>query len=128
MTSWLFFYLTASFGLILFFIRKYKHIRPQLNSIELENLAEYLDASIKFIDVRSDKEWERDSWEPAINIPHDQIAGVDFELNQKVLLVCNSGIRSLHAATTLAKRGFKEVSYFNGYHKDLIKVLSKSEY
>lgn len=126
MTSWLYFYIAATVGMVVFFARKYKKLRPILHSIKKDELSSYLDSSTHIIDVRSDKEWERDPWEPAINMPHDQIAGISLHREDKIFLVCNSGIRSSDAAATLTKMGFSQVSFYDGYCKDIVAFLKKS--
>jgi rhodanese-related sulfurtransferase len=125
MTSWLYFYIAASLVMIVFFVRKYKTLRPILHAIKKDELEAFLDDTTIFVDVRSDKEWERDPWQPAINIPHDQISSNSFNREEKILLVCNSGIRASHAASTLKKNGFTEVSFFDGYYKDVVKFLER---
>lgn len=123
MTSWLYFYIAASLVMVVFFVRKYKNLRPVLHSIKRDGLPDCLNEQPHIIDVRSDKEWERDAWSPAQNIPHDQISSITIDRNDKILLVCNSGIRASHAATTLTKMGFSQVSYYDGYYKDIVKYL-----
>lgn len=125
-TSWLYFYIAASIGMAVFFRYKYKHLRPVLDPILPEDLDAYLrEKKPHIVDVRSDKEWERDAWPQAENIQHDQIELISADKEDPIFLVCNSGIRSSDAAETLVRKGYRRVSYYKGYHKDVIQYFEK---
>lgn len=70
------------------------------------------------IDVRTLNEYNRGHIPKSIHIPHDQIAVRYHELKamreDKVLLICRSGKRSLYAAKILSQKGFQDVYNLEG--------------
>ena len=68
------------------------------------------------IDVRSKAEFDAEHLPNSLNIPLENLANATSEIdkNSKILLVCQSGVRSLKALDTLENLGFKEVQNFPG--------------
>jgi rhodanese-related sulfurtransferase len=70
------------------------------------------------VDVRTDEEYEEGHIPNAIHIPHDQMESRYMELtpykDQKILLICRSGRRSVMAAQVLSKEGFGELYNLKG--------------
>jgi rhodanese-related sulfurtransferase len=70
------------------------------------------------LDVRLDREFETGYINGAINIPvgalEARISELDKYKNKRVLVVCQTGGRSMSGARTLRKHGFEEVYNLNG--------------
>jgi rhodanese-related sulfurtransferase len=71
---------------------------------------------LKLIDVREESEWAICRLPGAELMPVGKIAEWSETLDpqQEILLYCHHGIRSLHAAMTLARKGFTHVLHLRG--------------
>ena len=69
------------------------------------------------IDVREPNEFQKDGIQGAINVPLASIPSDDFLMNNKVILYCQSGLRSSDAQTRLKKRGHKFAYSFGARSK-----------
>lgn len=74
-------------------------------------LKEMLEKGAILLDVRTEEEYEEGHAEPSINIPLDRLIEDFTRLNKEVpvVVVCQSGIRSEHAAAFLQQKAFREV-------------------
>lgn len=83
----------------------------QVNPIEAERLVG--EGRVRVVDVRSPHEyWERGHITGAFLLPVDLIASAPAVLardDTPLLLVCEHGVRSAHAAAVLARAGFEQV-------------------
>ena len=81
------------------------------------------------VDVRTEEEYETGHIKGAINIPLHAIDGTVVgklkDYNQKILVYCESGIRSIQASAKLASLGYKNV-YEMGGIQDYDGELSQS--
>lgn len=70
----------------------------------------------RLIDVRDESEWAICHLPGAELMPVRQIADwcAHLDPQQEILLYCHHGIRSLHAAMTLATKGFAHVMHLRG--------------
>jgi rhodanese-related sulfurtransferase len=90
----------------------------KFNNVLPEQLRDWLaeGRSLKLIDVREESEWAICHLPGAELMPIGKIAewSVQLDPQQEILLYCHHGIRSLHAAITLAGKGFTRVSHLRG--------------
>lgn len=70
----------------------------------------------QFVDVRTPGEFKAKHSKPFINIPLQQLSSkVDqLDKNKEVVLICQSGMRSMQAAKILKKHGFKKITNVKG--------------
>lgn len=70
------------------------------------------------VDVRTSEEYEEGHIPGAIHIPHDEMEERFAELNphkdEKILLICRSGRRSVIAAHVLHSKGFSQLYNLKG--------------
>ena len=66
------------------------------------------------IDVRSIEEYNREHIEGAVNIPLDMINSIDYELDETIIVYCQSGMRSMEAAKMLSKMGYTNLYNLDG--------------
>lgn len=83
-----------------------------INSNVAMNLIEEEHAIV--IDVRSIEEYNREHIEGAVNIPLDMINNVDYELDETIIVYCQSGMRSMEAAKMLSKLGYTNLYNLDG--------------
>lgn len=71
---------------------------------------------IQFVDVRTPGEYRVNHRKPFRNIPLRQLAdrSKGLDKNKEVVMVCQSGMRSMKAAKILKKQGFEKVSNVKG--------------
>ncbi|MRG85740.1 rhodanese-like domain-containing protein [Salinibacillus xinjiangensis] len=71
---------------------------------------------VQFVDVRTPGEYKANHRKPFKNIPLNQLAQKSTELDRdkEVVVICQSGMRSMKAAKTLKKQGFKQISNVKG--------------
>lgn len=71
-----------------------------------------------WVDVRTPEEYEEGHIPGALHIPHDQMGQRHDELvkykDQNILLICRSGMRSVHAAEILADKGYTNLYNLKG--------------
>lgn len=74
--------------------------------------------NFRLVDVRTVEEYEEGHIPKTIHIPHDEMEERYMELeewkDEKILLICRSGRRSLYAAEILKEKGFQQVYNFEG--------------
>ncbi|MFQ3543943.1 rhodanese-like domain-containing protein [Halobacillus rhizosphaerae] len=71
---------------------------------------------VQFIDVRTPQEYRSNHQKPFKNIPLAELSTRTSELdkNKEVLVICQSGMRSMKASKTLKKQGFEKVTNIKG--------------
>ncbi|MBA2174986.1 rhodanese-like domain-containing protein [Halobacillus locisalis] len=81
---------------------------------EIEQLK--ADESHVFVDVRTPGEYKRQSKKPFQNIPLSEINQRSDELNRNdtIVLLCQSGMRSMKAARLLKRKGFTKLINVKG--------------
>lgn len=88
-----------------------------VNSIDTTELKTILkDKNKQFIDVRSPGEFASRKVKPFKNIPLQQIRSqVDtIDRSKEIILICQSGMRSMQAARVLKKSGFEKITNVKG--------------
>lgn len=119
MTYYLVAYISITFFGFLFFWFRYKYLRIQAPPVQPEELKAFLDRKPRVIDVRTYREWELKHLSGSEHIDLKDITEIDHAVDQPILIVCNSGIRSSKAAEDIKKKGLKEVYYYQGNLMDL---------
>ncbi|TQS75762.1 rhodanese-like domain-containing protein [Ornithinibacillus gellani] len=81
---------------------------------EIQTMLE--DKDIQFIDVRTPGEFAQLHQKPFRNIPLAELSKRMGELDQdkEVVLICQTGMRSMQAAKKLKKNGFKKITNVHG--------------
>ncbi|WP_106497991.1 rhodanese-like domain-containing protein [Lentibacillus sp. Marseille-P4043] len=76
----------------------------------------FQDKHVQFIDVRTPGEYKAKHRKPFKNIPLSELANRSKELdkNKEVVVICQSGMRSMKAAKILKKQGFEKVTNVKG--------------
>ncbi|MBH0229166.1 rhodanese-like domain-containing protein [Halobacillus yeomjeoni] len=74
------------------------------------------DKNVQFVDVRTPGEYKTVSKKPFKNIPLSELSRRTEELDKdkEVMLLCQSGMRSMKAAKILKKQGFSKVTNVRG--------------
>ena len=76
------------------------------------------------LDVRTDLEYNLGHYPEAVHIPTAKLDTVESILPDKakgILVYCNTGQRSRHAADLLKSKGYKEVRYITGPYWSLLR-------
>jgi rhodanese-related sulfurtransferase len=73
-------------------------------------------AGVMLVDVSEQWEWDRGHAPTAVHMPMSSLGARLDELpvDEDVLIMCQSGIRSFSIATTLADRGFRAIDVLGG--------------
>ena len=66
------------------------------------------------IDVRTIDEYNREHIPNAVNIPLDQIENITYDKNTKIIVHCQTGIRSEEAVKKLANLGYTSLYNLDG--------------
>lgn len=88
----------------------YNYKTGEIDEIDFQTL---IDQNAILLDVRSEEEYDSISIEGSLNIPLDQLENYIskknclFVPNDKILVYCQSGIRSLYAKEFLISSGFE---------------------
>lgn len=71
---------------------------------------------IQFIDVRTPGEFQTRHQKPFKNIPLKELAGRIRELDEQkeIVVICQSGMRSMKAAKVLKRNGFEHITNVRG--------------
>lgn len=88
-----------------------------VNSIDTTELRTILkDKNKQFIDVRTPGEFANRKVKPFKNIPLQQIQAqlASLDTSKEIVLMCQSGMRSMQAARILKKAGFKKITNVKG--------------
>ncbi|MEC5424866.1 rhodanese-like domain-containing protein [Virgibacillus sp. C22-A2] len=74
------------------------------------------DKNIQFVDVRTQGEYKSNHRKPFKNIPLSHVAQKSGELDKdkEVVIICQSGMRSMKVAKILKKQGFEKVANVKG--------------
>ena len=88
---------------------------PKVPQVESKDLYEAIKANedISILDVRTEGEYSKEKIQNSINLPVDQITGkiesIIPDKNKKIYVYCLSGSRSVFAADTMQRLGYKNV-------------------
>jgi rhodanese-related sulfurtransferase len=86
----------------------------QINTAELTGILK--DKNKQFIDVRTSGEYKANHIKQFKNIPLHELnnKALDLDQNKEVVIICQSGMRSLQAAKKLKKMGFNSITNVRG--------------
>src|SRR5699024_8439747 len=87
-------------------------VRGIANISTQEAKDKFNDKNVQFVDVRTPGEYKANHRKPFKNIPLSQLAQKSNELdkNKEVVVICQSGMRSMKATKILKKQGFEKVT------------------
>ena len=86
----------------------------KVESISTAELEKRLKTNIKLLDVRTPSEYNRGHIKGALNIPLGQIDRYSQSKEEKLYVICHSGVRSRLAAKKLKKKGYDVVNVSGG--------------
>ncbi|MEN1967236.1 rhodanese-like domain-containing protein [Lentibacillus sp. N15] len=103
-------------GILAFAIKQFMPVKgvSQMTVADVKNKLK--DTNVQFIDVRTPQEYRSNHRKPFKNIPLSQLASQTNKLdaNKEVVVICQSGMRSMKAAKVLKKHGFDHVINVKG--------------
>ncbi|MBU8567225.1 rhodanese-like domain-containing protein [Virgibacillus pantothenticus] len=101
---------------IIFIISRFMPVKgiTQLTSQEVKKKLK--DKQVQFIDVRTPQEYKSNHRKPFKNIPLHELAKRtgDLDKQKEVVIICQSGMRSMRAAKMLKKQGFEKIINVKG--------------
>lgn len=83
-------------------------------SVTTTELSQELNNGITLIDVRTRKEFDKGYIFGAKNVPLDELATFSGDKEDKVYIICKSGVRSKKAAKELKEEGYSVVNVSGG--------------
>ncbi len=75
---------------------------------------ELMDAGALILDVRTSEEYNREHIHNAINIPLDRIDEINLPKDDKIIVYCQSGMRSMEAVNKLIDMGYTNLYNLDG--------------
>lgn len=101
---------------IAFFVNRFMPTKGITNISVQDAKNKFKDANVQFIDVRTPGEYQANHRKPFINMPLSNLASKAGSLDKEkeVVVICQSGMRSLNAAKILKKQGFQKISNVKG--------------
>ena len=87
------------------------HKKPSISTIELEQI---LSEAPIIIDVREPFEFARGHVPGAKNVPLGTISNYKGKVNEKMYVICQSGMRSKRAADILISKGYDAINVKGG--------------
>ena len=90
------------------------HFFTKVESISTAELEKRLKTNIKLLDVRTPAEYNGGHIEGAQNIPLGQIGHYSQSKEEKLYVICHSGVCSRLAAAKLSKKGYDVVNISGG--------------
>lgn len=103
-------------GIIWFVLRRFMPAKGIAHITTQEAKNKFKDKNVQFVDVRTPGEFKRNYRKPFRNIPLYELAKQASTLNKdkEVVVICQSGMRSMKASKILRKQGFEKVSNVKG--------------
>lgn len=86
-------------------------------SISTIELNEKINGDIRLLDVRTPGEYRAGHISKAQNVPLDKIENYKNKKEQKIYVICQSGMRSKKAARILQKKGYDVVNVRGGMNQ-----------
>ncbi|NBJ69427.1 MULTISPECIES: rhodanese-like domain-containing protein [Clostridia] len=101
---------------IIFIIRKFMPVKGIIQMTPQEVKKKLKDKQVQFIDVRTPQEYNSKYQKPFENIPLPVLAKRTSHLDKQkeVVIICQSGMRSMRAAKILKKQGFEKIINVKG--------------
>jgi rhodanese-related sulfurtransferase len=92
----------------------FRRSTPEISIDELDTLMRVGD--VRVLDVREDWEYRRGRVPGALHVPLAQLAAqlADLPRDKRILVICESGSRSLAATDLLLRNGFEETASVRG--------------
>jgi rhodanese-related sulfurtransferase len=110
------------------FLKLVNEAKPYVKEITVEQARERLkqDPQAVLMDVREDREWEKEHAEQAIHLGKG-ILERDLEqmvpdLNREIIMYCGGGYRSVLTAQVAQKMGYRNVYSLMGGYKGLVQA------
>ncbi|GFZ75929.1 sulfurtransferase [Compostibacillus humi] len=99
-----------------FFLYRFLPVKGVVQISVQEAKEKFKDSNVQFIDVRTPGEYKAYHRKPFINIPLAALPEKAGELDKEkeVVVICQSGMRSMRAAKILKKQGFQKVYNVKG--------------
>ena len=82
--------------------------------IDTNQAQDIINSGAVLIDVRTVDEYNREHIPNAVNIPLDQIDTVAYDKDTKIIVYCQSGMRSRQAVQTLLDMGYTNLYDLDG--------------
>ena len=82
--------------------------------IDTNKALEIIDSGAVLIDVRTSEEFNREHIPNAVNIPLDQLDTIGYSKDTKIIVYCQSGMRSREAVNKLADIGYTNLYDLDG--------------
>ena len=102
--------------IIALMLRMFLPVKGVSNITSQEAKEKFKQKDVQFVDVRTPGEYKAGHQKKFTNIPLSNLAGRMSELDKtkEVVLICQSGMRSMRAARMLKKKGFEKVINVKG--------------
>ena len=82
--------------------------------IDTNQALEIINTGAVIIDVRTSEEYNREHIPNAVNIPLDQIDTIGYDKETKIIVYCQSGMRSREAVQKLVDMGYTNLYDLDG--------------
>lgn len=101
---------------IAFMVSRFMPVKGVTNINVQEAKDKFKDNNVQFIDVRTPGEYMANHRKPFKNIPLSALGSKADELDKEkeVVVICQSGMRSVKAAKMLKKQGFQKIYNVKG--------------
>ena len=101
---------------VVFIATRFMPVKGITNITVQEAKDKLKDHQVQFIDVRTPGEYKANHKKPFKNIPLSNLASQTGSLDKEkeVVVICQSGMRSMKAAKILKKQGFEKISNVRG--------------
>lgn len=99
-----------------FFAYRFMPVKGIVNITVQEAKNKFKDKNVQFIDVRTPGEYQAYHRKPFKNIPLAQLSSkIDtLDKEKEIVVICQSGMRSMAAAKILKKHGFEKIYNVKG--------------
>lgn len=82
--------------------------------IDTNKAIELINSGVVLIDVRTSEEYNREHIPSAVNIPLDTIDTIGYPKDTKIIVYCQSGMRSREAVNKLVAMGYTDLYDLDG--------------
>ena len=101
---------------VVFIVSRFMPVKGVTNISVQEAKDKFKDNPVQFVDVRTPGEYKANHRKPFKNIPLSTLGSKAGELDKEkdVVVICQSGMRSVKAAKMLKKQGFQKIYNVKG--------------
>lgn len=101
---------------IAFLINRFMPVKGINQITSQETNRKFKNKNVQFVDVRTPQEYKANHRKPFTNIPLHELANriKDLDKHKEIVVICQSGMRSMRAAKILKKNGFEKISNVKG--------------